>query len=184
MTECRICTIIESKEIAEKVKIYEDEICIALLSTKPASIAHTIIFPKKHYTIIEQVPDNEIKHMFQICNKISRAMFESLNIQGTNILVQNGIPAGQEEPHFSINIIARREGDGMQLEWKPKQLSQEELSTIELQYKKYLEEPSVETIKKQEILKSDEKSADNPIDKLTEDDDEENYLVKYFNRMP
>ncbi|MCB9359565.1 HIT family protein [Candidatus Woesearchaeota archaeon] len=177
--DCKICTIIGNKQQFDRVRIYQDDICVGLLSTRPASLAHAIVFPRKHYTIMEQVPDEELMHIFEVCNKISRAMFESLNIQGTNILVQNGLPAGQEEPHFSVNIIARQENDGIKLDWQPKQLQQEEMSTVELQYKKLFDEVGTKVIHPEQNLKTEDKKAD-----ITDDGDEENYLVKYFNKIP
>src|SRR3989338_5851377 len=91
--------------------------------------------PKNHYPIIEQVPDMEIVRLFQASNRISSAIFESLGAQGTNIFVANGIPAGQTVAHFTINVIPRKENDGINLQWQPKQLNEEEISTIELKLK-------------------------------------------------
>src|SRR3989338_5285393 len=91
--------------------------------------------PKNHYPILEQVPDIEIGRLFQASNKISSAIFESLGVQGTNIFVANGIPAGQTVAHFTINVIPRKENDGINLQWQPKQLNEEEISTIELKLK-------------------------------------------------
>ncbi|MBF8279741.1 MAG: HIT protein, partial [candidate division NC10 bacterium] len=57
--------------------------------------------------------------MFSMSNIISTALFESLNIHGTNILVNNGPEAGQSFAHFIINIIPRTESDGINMEWTP-----------------------------------------------------------------
>jgi diadenosine tetraphosphate (Ap4A) HIT family hydrolase len=184
--ECKLCKIYENKELLNIMKIYEDEICIVLLSKKPASLCHTIIYPKKHYTILEQVPDQEIAHIFNVCNNISRAMFESLNIQGTNIFVQNGLAAGQEEPHFCIHIISRQENDGIKLDWVPKQLTEEEMSTIELQYKQQTEgivfnnENNTESINENNLDPQNQ----NNNDKKHNENDDDNYMLKYFNKIP
>lgn len=175
---CKICNIIANKETLQAMKLYEDDQIIALLSKKPASLSHVLIFPKKHYTILEQVPDQEVAKLFSVANNISRAMFESLNIQGTNIFLQNGVAAGQEEAHLMLQIIARMENDGVKLDWEPKKLGEEEMSTIELSYKQFTD-GTVYTSdgkkeEKQEISESKEKI----------EDDGENYMVKYFNKMP
>jgi diadenosine tetraphosphate (Ap4A) HIT family hydrolase len=178
---CKLCAIQENREMLSSIKIYEDEICVGVLSKKPASICHVVLFPRKHYTILEQVPDNEIGHMLIVSNKISRAMFESLNIQGTNIFIENGIPAGQTEPHFLINIISRTENDDVKLGWEPKQMSEEQMSTLELQYKQHTDGVvfSAET-KKPEIQKEEKKEEI----KQKDADGEENYMIKYFNKIP
>lgn len=134
-TACLVCQIVESK-IPSK-KIYEDELVMAVLDVNGAVPGHCFVMPKTHYPIIEQVPDNEIGRLFQASNKISSAIFESLGAQGTSIFVANGIPAGQTVAHFTINVIPRRENDGINLQWQPKQFSEEEISTIELKLKEH-----------------------------------------------
>ena len=130
---CLVCQIIDNN-IPSK-KIYEDEYVMAVLDVNGAVPGHCFIMPKSHYPIIEQVPDIEIGRLFQASNKISSAIFESLGAQGTNIFIANGIPAGQTVAHFTINVIPRKENDGINLQWQPKQLNEEEISTVELKLK-------------------------------------------------
>lgn len=130
---CLLCQIITNK-IPSK-KIYEDETLIAILDINGANPGHCFVIPKQHYPIIEQVPDREIGKIFNTANKLSTAIFETLNVQGTNILVANGIPAGQTVAHFMVNVIPRTENDGINLQWEPKKIEEEEMSTIELKLK-------------------------------------------------
>lgn len=130
---CIICQIIGNK-IPSK-KIFEDDLVMAVLDVNGANPGHCFVMPKNHYTIIEQVPDIETGRLFQVSNKISTAIFEGLGVQGTNIFVANGIPAGQTVAHFAINVVPRKENDGINLQWQPKQLTEEEMSTVELKLK-------------------------------------------------
>ena len=130
---CIVCDIIDSKIPSKKV--YEDELAVAVIDVNGANPGHCFVMPKNHYPIIEQVPDNEIARLFQISNKVSSAIFESLGAQGTNIFVANGIPAGQTIAHVTINVIPRKNNDGISFQWQPKQLDEEEISTIELKLK-------------------------------------------------
>ncbi|MCK5283399.1 MAG: HIT family protein [Nanoarchaeota archaeon] len=130
---CVICQIIEGK-VASK-KIYEDDEIVAFLDFNGAAPGHTFVVPKKHYPIFEQIPDPLVGKLFSVSNKISTALFETLKVQGTNIFITNGVNAGQSVAHLVINVIPRKERDGINLQWKPKQLSEEEMSTIELKIK-------------------------------------------------
>lgn len=130
---CIICQIIAEK-IPSK-KIFEDDFAIAVLDVNGANPGHCFVMPKSHYQIIEQVPDAELGRLFQISNRISSAIFDCLGAQGTNIFVANGIPAGQTIAHFTINVVPRKENDGINLQWQPKQLSEEEMSTVEIKLK-------------------------------------------------
>lgn len=175
---CEFCDIIQGKEEAET--IYEDDRLLAVLHLKPAFPGQILLFTKEHHPILEQVPDYLVAHTFKVANKLSTALFETLNIQGTNLLVQNGTAAGQLIPHFSINIIPRSEKDGLNLQWEPKKLSKEDMDTAQLQLKSFTENihPSIfEKEKKKIELVLEEK----PL-KLTSS--KENYLIKQLNRIP
>lgn len=123
--ECDICKIIDNKSSFSV--IYEDELCFAMLHEAPGNLGHALVIPKDHFPILEEVPDNILERCFLVANRISVAVFESLGAHGTNILVNNGPNAGQEQPHFMINIIPRYENDGINLDWEMKQAKKEDL---------------------------------------------------------
>jgi len=171
--KCDICDLIKTK----KGKLYEDEKVIALLSPKPASVGHVWVMPKQHHPILEQVPDFIAGEVFSTANKLSMALFESLGAHGTNLVLQNGIAAGQKHSHMIVNVIPRRENDGIDFTWDTKQLSEEEMSTVEIKIKDetkgigfFEKEPE-----KQEIIEQKEEE---------ELSDEEDYMLKQLERIP
>ena len=172
---CIVCQIAGNKIPSKKV--YEDELVMAVLDVNGANPGHCFVMPKNHYPIIEQVPDIEIGRLFQVSNKVSGAIFESLGAQGTNIFVANGIPAGQTVAHFTINVIPRKENDGINLQWQPKQLSEEEMSTIELRLKEHTK--NIGHFEREE--KKPRVYAPKP--KMLSDEEEE-YFTKQMRRLP
>ena len=174
MAECKICVMSEKGELK---KIYEDAKVIVALAPEPVSDGHVLVMPKKHYPIIEQIPDYDIAYMFDIANKISISLFEALQVQGTNIFVENGIAAGQKYSHFMIHIIPRMPNDGINLEWAPKQLTEEEMSTIELKVKEQIGVVGNFEEEKKEAVKVDK-------ERETMTSDEENYLIKSLRKIP
>ena len=159
--------------------LYKDEKVIAFLEDTPFAIGHVVIMPLEHYTIIEQVPDFIITHIFAVANKISTSAFESLGAHGTNVLVNNGVSAGQDVPHFSVHVIPRRENDGINLQWPPRQLSEEEMSTVELSLKEETKNIGDFETESEEPLDIDEMKKGSK-EKITEDD----YLTRQINRLP
>ena len=125
---CLVCQIIENKVPSKKV--YEDELAIAVLDVNGSNPGHCFVMPKNHYPILEQVPDAEIGSLFNISNRISSAIFESFGAQGTNIFVANGIPAGQTVAHFIINVIPRKENDGINFALPQKAMEQKEVEAV------------------------------------------------------
>jgi diadenosine tetraphosphate (Ap4A) HIT family hydrolase len=178
--------MIEGKK--EAAKVYEDDKVVAFLPSKPAGIGHILVVPKKHAPILETMSDDAVEHAFLVTNRISVAVFEAIKSEGTNIIVHNGIAAGQETPHFSINIITRREGDGLSFEWAPKQLGEEEMATVELQLKEEMQKPAPKEEKKEEAEEKKEireiKKEDNPAKKDDVEEQEESYLLRQLRRMP
>ena len=172
---CIVCQIVENKIPSKKV--YEDEVSIGVLDLNGANPGHCFVIPKMHYPIMEQVPEREIGKLFQASNKIATAIFETLGVQGTNIFVANGIPAGQTVAHFTINVIPRSENDGINLTWQPKQLSEEEMSTVELKLKEHTK--NIGNFEKEE--KKTKHSAPKPVELS---DDEEEYFSGQLRRLP
>jgi len=131
MTECEFCGIVNGE--FESEEIYQDDKVIAVLHLKPTVPGHILLFTKKHYPIVEEVPDDICSHMLAIANKLSTAIFESIACHGTNIIIENGTAAGQAIPHVSVHIIPRNENDKVNLEWQPKKLSNDEMDIVHAQ---------------------------------------------------
>ncbi len=172
---CLLCQIIEGKIPSKKV--YEDDLILAVLDVNGANPGHCFVLPKNHYPILEQVPDPEIAKLFQVANKISLAIFENLGVQGTNIFAANGVPAGQTVAHFMLHVIPRIENDGVNLQWQPKQLTEEEMSTVELKIKEQTK--NIGGFKAEETEKVVKEPA-----APSSDDDEEDYFGRQLNRVP
>ncbi len=180
LADCEICNRINTGNLK---KLYEDEKVIAFLAPAPSTPGHTIVAPKEHFAIIEQVPDFIVAKAGLVANKVSTAMFESMNIQGTNLAINNGVPAGQRYAHFTINVIPRTENDGLNFAWPTKQLNEEEMSTVEIKLKDFSK--NIGAFEKEEpkpiILDSREPSE---MEKGAEIPEEENYLLKQLRRIP
>lgn len=173
---CLLCQIIDGKIPSKKV--YEDDLILAVLDVNGANPGHCFVLPKNHYPILEQVPDPEIAKLFQVANKISSAIFENLGVQGTNIFVANGVPAGQTVAHFMLHVIPRAENDEVNLQWQPKQLTEEEMSTVELKIKELTKNiGSFKTEETEKIVKEPKPSAASL-------DEEEDYFGRQLNRIP
>ncbi len=108
---CIFCHIANGR--VESKKVYEDEICTAVLDIAPAARGHVLVIPKNHYSILPQMPDDEIGHVFTVSKHLSQALLKGLGVKGTNIFVANGAVAGQKTPHFLFHVIPRQEKDNL-----------------------------------------------------------------------
>ncbi len=171
---CPYCEIIQQK----KHILYEDDKVVAFLPESGAVMGEVVVVPKEHRPIIEEVPDFVVGHAMVVANKVSVSIFEALSAHGTNILVSNGIPAGQTVAHFSIRVIPRSQNDGLNLQWQPKQLSEEEMSTVELLVKEVTGSIGGFEKEKQAPVQADSETQE------IKQGPEDNYMIKQLRRMP
>jgi histidine triad (HIT) family protein len=112
--QCIFCQIVAGK--VQSKKIYEDSETLAVLDVNPANPGHMLIMPKEHYSILPQIPEDEIGHIFTVTKALSNAALRSLEVQGSNIIVANGVAAGQRAQHFMVHLIPRKDKDNIQFE--------------------------------------------------------------------
>jgi histidine triad (HIT) family protein len=181
--KCEYCDMLERKDAQEI--IYEDAEVVVAIKDFCAIPGQITVFPKQHFTILEMVPDDILQKCFILANKVSVAIFESMGVQGTNLLVANGLGAGQKVPHFAVEVIPRREGDGLNLQWPAKELSEDDKETAFLLLKEEADK-LVDIGKKKE--KKEEPKKELSAEKLSDKDDKgekkENYLLKSLRKIP
>ena len=94
------------------VKIYEDDICIAILDITPVNKGHALVIAKKEYETLLECPDEILSHLITTAKRLAAGMKKKLNFDGFNIMINNGAASGQEVPHLHIHIIPRFKNDG------------------------------------------------------------------------
>ncbi len=109
--QCIFCQILSGKIPSKKV--YEDDICFAILDINPATKGHLLLIPKEHYSIMPQLPEETLRHLFLTAKTLSQLLLKAMRVSGTNVFIANGLAAGQRAQHFMIHIIPRKEGDGI-----------------------------------------------------------------------
>lgn len=176
--DCPVCKLVSDPN---RDKLYEDDEVVAFAQRVGAVAGQIMVVPKEHYPIIELVPDHVLSQVGKIANKISIAVFDSLGFTGTNVMAANGLPAGQKIAHFGLQVIPRRENDGLNFSWPTKKLNEEEMSTIELKIKEHADHVGPSPSQEVENVTIGNASEENIIEGS---DDEENYALKHLERIP
>ncbi|MFC1704745.1 HIT family protein, partial [Nanoarchaeota archaeon] len=153
--QCIFCQIIEGKIQAKKV--YEDEKSIGVLDINPANPGHILLLPKEHYSVMPQIPEEEVIHLFMVAKFLSNAVLKALEATGTNIVVANGPAAGQRAQHFMIHVIPRKEGDGIEFVLPQKKHSDSDLDKVAENIREKL--AAVMKVKKSDLIKKGKKEA-------------------------
>tara|TARA_Y100000310_G_C20605954_1_gene775486 strand:- start:228 stop:740 length:513 start_codon:yes stop_codon:yes gene_type:complete len=169
--ECEYCTL-----KAETLMLYMDDNIAAFLPEKGIAAGQVTIMTREHFPILELVPDEVVGHIFAIANVLTMVIFDALGAQGTNIIVQNGVPAGQIVPHFAVQLIPRNENDGIDFTWQPKQMAEEDLEKFKVSIAKEMNTLSEAQIQPALVREPEttKKISDN----------KENYMLKHLKKIP
>ncbi len=110
---CTFCNLIQGA--AEVSLCHEDSDAIAFMDIQPVNNGHILVVPREHYESLLEVPEELGMHLFRVTMQLSNAVRRVSGCEDLNIVVNSGEAAGQDEPHFHVHIIPRREGDGFDI---------------------------------------------------------------------
>lgn len=174
---CGYCDLIKAK----RYTVMEDNELVVMLNPMPSTPGHVIVVPKHHITIMEQLSGSIVSRMFVLANKLSATLFDSLGLNGTNIMMHNGLAAGQQIPHVAMHIVPRYQQDGLNLQWVPRQLPEEEMSRIESLLKENV--PVMQEEGKTEVIDLDKGKTEKKIEEK-KPGKKDNYLLRQLERRP
>lgn len=112
-THCTFCDLIQGA--AEVSVCHEDADSIAFMDIQPVNAGHVLVVPRAHYNSLLDVPPELGVHLFKVTMKLAGAIRRVTGSNDMNIVVNSGAAAGQDEPHYHVHIIPRREGDGFDI---------------------------------------------------------------------
>lgn len=113
MTETIFSKIIR-KEIPAEI-VYEDEKHLAFLDIAPFEKGHTLVIPKKHYSFVHEMPEDEYLELQKVVLKLVKH-YEAIFNKKIGILVH-----GLEVPHVHFHIYPITEDfDVLQLQNRKK----------------------------------------------------------------
>ena len=124
---CIFCKIINNE--IPCYKVYEDDKVLAFLDIKPLNPGHTLVIPKKHYSDLGEINDEDLIALIQAVKKVGELIKEKLGVGGYNVSENNGAVAGQEVPHLHFHVIPRQTGDGLS-PWPRKEYKEGEAEEI------------------------------------------------------
>lgn len=134
---CIFCKIVNGE--MDSMKVFEDELCLAILDIRPATNGHLLLMPKEHYMIMQMVPDNVLGHLSVISKYLCDLLKESLGCIDSTIYIANGSAAGQQSHHFMFHIIPEYESDKVSFSTGESTISDSELEELAKQMREKLE---------------------------------------------
>lgn len=109
--DCIFCNIVDGK-IPSDV-IFQDEKVIAFHDINPQSPMHMLVIPKKHFTSLVDITQEEIPligHMVVVANQLARD--KGISETGYRLVINIGKQGGQLVPHLHLHIMGGRQLSG------------------------------------------------------------------------
>jgi histidine triad (HIT) family protein len=128
LQDCLFCKI--AKGEIPSATIFENSEFKVILDKFPANKGHILIIPKEHIENIYEMDSELGGRLFSLATNIARILKKELNIEGLNILQNNGKVAGQTVFHFHLHLIPRYEDDQVDITWKALKPTDDELTNL------------------------------------------------------
>ena len=128
MSNCIFCSIVEGRLPA--FIIYEDGIFLAILDRYPGTRGEILILPKRHVEDIYGLNQEETAALMPLAKRVSEKMRNALEMDGLNLIQNNGKAAGQEINHFHLHLLPRYANDSVKLHKKPTNPPLDELEQV------------------------------------------------------
>jgi histidine triad (HIT) family protein len=82
---------------------------IAFLDRRPLLPGHVLLVPRAHVATLPDLPIAEIGPFFALTQRLTRAVPQATDADGTFVAVNNVV--SQSVPHLHVHIVPRRHGD-------------------------------------------------------------------------
>ena len=107
---CSFCDLVRGA--AEVSVCYEDGVALAFMDIQPVNPGHVLVVPRAHYESLSDLPPQLGHHLFEVAQKLGAVVRGVTGCESMNIVVNSGRAAGQDELHYHVHVIPRRDGDG------------------------------------------------------------------------
>jgi ATP adenylyltransferase len=112
-TNCVFCDAVNEDINNEKcLKVYDGELCFAMLNLYPYNSGHVLIIPKRHLSRFDTLEESELNEVMKISKIIMKALEKIMKPQGFNFGANIGKAAGAGiDDHIHFHVLPRWNGD-------------------------------------------------------------------------
>jgi histidine triad (HIT) family protein len=109
VADCAFCAIVRGESEAHIV--FEDEVSLAFLDSRPLFPGHSLLIPREHHETIWDLPDKLVQPYFENARLLARAVREAMGAQGAFVALNNVV--SQSVPHLHTHLVPRNRKDGL-----------------------------------------------------------------------
>ncbi len=131
---CIFCKIIAGQIPASVV--HQDEHSFAFMDIAPLSEGHLLLIPKLHCERLADLPPELAAELSRQIPRIGQAVLNAMEVDGFNVLVNDGEVAGQLVKHVHFHFIPRRPKDGLGYRWHAGEYAEGRRDQLQARYQK------------------------------------------------
>ena len=95
--------------------VYREDGVVAFMDANPAvDEGHVLVVPVKHYSLITDMPPEEVAQLALVVQKVATAVKRTYNTDSVKIEIFDGKGSGGTVNHLHIHVIPRYENDGFE----------------------------------------------------------------------
>jgi histidine triad (HIT) family protein len=125
---CIFCKIARGE--IPSAKVLETDHAVAFLDINPVNLGHVLLVPKAHHATLSELPDDLAAETARLVPRLARAVRAATGADGLNLVINNGLVAGQTVDHGHWHLIPRFVGDPVKWPWPHAAYSGDELSQM------------------------------------------------------
>ena len=91
-------------------KIIETDSEIAFLDINPCATGHTLVIPKLEVERLEDLPETQTMSLMRTMLQVAKAVSTAYDSIDYNLILNNGVNAGQVIEHVHFHVLPRAEG--------------------------------------------------------------------------
>ena len=91
-------------------KIIETDSEIAFLDINPCVAGHTLVIPKLEVERLEDLPETQTMSLMRTIQQVAKAVSTAFDGIDYNLILNNGVNAGQVIEHVHFHVLPRAEG--------------------------------------------------------------------------
>lgn len=115
-TQCTFCDIVARRRDAEI--ILETDDVVAFMDLLPMTHGHCLVIPKAHRKDLLDLGVDDGKHLIDAAQSVSRALMQTMDARGINLINNMGADADQTQFHFHLHVVPRYGGDRLLHPWE------------------------------------------------------------------
>jgi histidine triad (HIT) family protein len=134
---CIFCKIVRGE--IPSARVLETDHAIAFLDINPVNRGHVLVVPRAHHRNLTELPEELAAHVGSLLPRLCRAVRAATGADGLNVIVNNGLAAGQTVDHGHWHIIPRFHDDPVDWPWPHSEYVGDELAQMRFRIERELD---------------------------------------------